>query len=126
MTTMSGAEGLPQQVAMILLGVEELERSVVFYRDLMGLPFQGQGGGFARFGTGAVTLLLSEDLGRVVKPIAGATEVVFAVASVARSFEVLRQRGCPFLNEAREVTPGSWAASFVDPDGHRLTLFGPK
>ena len=53
-------------------------------------------------------------------------EVVFAVASVARSSEVLRGRGCPFLNEAREVTAGSWAASFVDPDGHRLTLFGPK
>ena len=45
MTTMSGAEGLPEQVSMILLGVEQLERSVVFYRDLVGLPFQGQGGG---------------------------------------------------------------------------------
>ena len=33
MTTTIGTEGLPEQVSMILLGVEQLERSVAFYRD---------------------------------------------------------------------------------------------
>lgn len=53
-------------------------------------------------------------------------ELVFSVPGVQASFAVLKERGCRFVQEPREVSPGSWAATFTDPDGHRLTIFGPK
>jgi predicted enzyme related to lactoylglutathione lyase len=113
-------------ISMVMLGVGDTERSVRFYRDTIGLDLQHNAGGFAFFGAGGVTLALSEQLGRAVHPKAGATEIIFPVDSVSTMQADLAARGCEFINEPREVTPGSWAASFADPDGHRLTLFGPR
>jgi lactoylglutathione lyase len=113
-------------ISMVMLGVENAERSVHFYRDTIGLDLQHNAGGFAFFAAGGVTLALNEQLGRSINPIAGATEIVFPVESVIAQQTDLKARGCQFINEPREVTPGSWAASFTDPDGHRLTLFGPR
>ncbi len=78
------------------------------------------------FSAGSITLALGTPLGKAVQPRAGATEVIFPVESVAAAHALLRDRGCTFINEPREVTPGSWAASFTDPEGHRLTIFGAK
>jgi len=117
---------LPSQVSMIMLGVENIARSVAFYRDTLSLKLSNQSGEFAFFSAGSVTLALGTPLGHAVQPRAGATEIIFPVESVGASHELLVGRGCKFLNAPREVTPGSWAATFTDPDGHRLTLFGPK
>jgi catechol 2,3-dioxygenase-like lactoylglutathione lyase family enzyme len=111
-------------ISMVMLGVESAERSAAFYRDTIGLELQHNAGGFAFLAAGNVTLALSEQLGSAVKPISGATEIVFPVDSVSAQKVALEALGCHFINEPREVTPGSWAASFTDPDGHRLTLFG--
>jgi predicted enzyme related to lactoylglutathione lyase len=56
----------------------------------------------------------------------GAVEVIFPVDSVAAAKDELARRGCHFVFDPHEVTTGMWAATFTDPDGHRLTLFGPK
>ncbi len=117
---------LPLKISMILLGVDNIERSVKFYRDTLSLELQNQSEQFAFFAAGGVTLGLGAPLGRAVQPKAGAVEVIFPAASVTAAHRELVERGCRFVNEPREVTPGSWAATFTDPDGHRLTLFGPQ
>jgi predicted enzyme related to lactoylglutathione lyase len=117
---------LPSQISMIMLGVENIARSVEFYRDTLALKLQNQSAGFAFFSAGGVTLGLNLALGQAVQPRPGATEIIFPMDSVVAAHALLVQRGCQFLNEPREVTTGSWAATFTDPDGHRLTLFGPK
>jgi predicted enzyme related to lactoylglutathione lyase len=128
-TFATGATGgiirLMKTISMVMLGVEDAGRSVAFYRDTIGLALQHNQGGFAFFGAGGITLALNEQLGRAVDPIAGAMEIIFPVESVTAQQSILEARGCGFINEPREVTPGSWAVSFTDPDGHRLTLFGP-
>jgi len=113
-------------VSMIMLGVESVATSVEFYRDRLGLTLNNQSGEFAFFSAGGITLALGAPLGRAVRPRAGATEIIFPVESVGASYGWLKHRGCEFASEPREVTAGSWAATFTDPDGHRLTLFGPK
>ena len=70
--------------------------------------------------------MLNANLRRPQGSLAGATEIVVAAESVSSRFSELKERGCTFINEPREVTPGSWAATCTDPDGHWLTLFGPK
>lgn len=111
---------------MVMLGVENVGHSVAFYRDVIGLELQSQSPEFAFFNAGSVTLALNLPLGLSVKPRAGATEIVFPVESVAQARLLLKERGCSFLREPREVTPGSWAVTFNDPDGHHITLLGSK
>jgi uncharacterized protein len=113
-------------ISMIMLGVEDLPRSVAFYRDVVGLPLQGESQEFAFFSAGPVTVALSLPLGRHAKPLSGASEVIFGVESVHAAQSALAERGCTFRDEPREVTPGSWALNFDDPDGHHLTAFGKK
>jgi len=114
------------KISLIVVGVSDLAKSVAFYRDIAGFNFQNQHGNLAFFQAGPIMLMLNAGLRRPDGPLAGAMEVVVAADSVTAVHGELKGRGCTFLNEPREVSPGSWAATFSDPDGHWLTLFGPK
>ena len=114
------------KISLVALGVSDLPTSVAFYRYQAGFDLQNQFGSLAFFSAGPVMLMLNAGLRRPDSPLAGATEIVVAAESVTASYRQLRDRNCNFINEPREVTPGSWAATFTDPDGHWLTIFGPK
>ena len=115
-----------RKISLIALGVSDLSKSVAFYRDKAGFELQNQFETFAFFAAGSIMLMLNSGLRRPDGPLAGAMEIVVAAESVTASHRELIERGCTFINEPREVTPGSWATTFTDPDGHWLTLFGPK
>lgn len=117
----------PMRISMISLGVKDMEASVRFYRDTLALAISGKPGEVTVFEAGTVKIALNRPLGRAAGSdrMTGAVEVIFAVASVNTAYKQLSDRGCRFLREPREVTPGTWAATFVDPDGHRLTVLGP-
>ncbi len=114
------------QIGVVMLGVQDLARAVAFYRDKLGLSVKSEIPGFAFLDGGSVTLCLSQPLARSSDTMAGATEVVFSVEDVTHAYEVLRGRGVTFTQEPRNVTGSMWAANFQDPDGHRLSVFGPK
>ncbi|MFN0107125.1 MAG: VOC family protein [Bryobacteraceae bacterium] len=116
---------MPRTISMLMLGVVSLETSVPFYRDIVELEVETQFPGFAFFSAGGIKLALNEDLGRAITPTAGAVEVIFPTQSVLAGYLSLKEKGCQFLREPREVSPGLHAATFRDPDGHLLTLFGP-
>ena len=113
-------------VSMIMLGVRDLEKSVFFYRDRLGIDIRERIPGFAFLASGALTIVLSEPLAKNVSPLAGATEVIFSVNDVRASYEELKDQGVEFSQEPRNVSGPMWAANFRDPDGHLLTLFGPE
>ncbi len=116
-------------VAVVILGVTDLPKSVAFYRDVLGLEAQGEiPGDFAFFNAGGVTLALSKAHAdpKVSPHLVGASEVVFGVDDVSAAYEALRVRGVGFAREPRPVAGPNWAANFTDPDGHRLSLFGPE
>ena len=114
------------KITLIVLGVSDVAKSVAFYRDKIGFELQRQFESLAFFSAGAVTLMLNGGLRRPEGPLAGAMEIVVAVDSVTATHRELQDKGCPFINEPRELTPGSWGTTLADPDGHYLTLFGPK
>lgn len=113
-------------VSTVMLGVRDLAGAVAFYRDKLGLTVKGEIPGFAFLDGGSVTLCLSQPLARASEQMAGATEVVFAVEDVRGAYEALRERGVVFTHEPRNVTGSQWAANFKDPDGHKLSIFGPE
>ena len=112
-------------IANIMLGASDLDRSRAFYRDQLGLAVKQEIPGFVFLETGPVTLCLSTAHARLAEQ-AGPLEVVLAVASVGAACTALKDRGVEFLREPANVTGDSWAANFRDPDGHLLSIFGPR
>jgi catechol 2,3-dioxygenase-like lactoylglutathione lyase family enzyme len=113
------------KIGLVMLGIADLEKSVAFYRDRLGLKLLAQFEGFA-FLDGGVTLVLSRALAQALGKGPGDTEVIFSVEHVRAAYDALRSQGVEFSNEPRVVSPGNWAANFHDPDGHVLSVFGPE
>jgi len=111
---------------MIMLGVRDLPRSVAFYRDTLAFQVQNESAEFAFLAAGGVTLALSHPLANAGLPGRAPMELITPVESVSASRAELVARGCEFLNEPREVMPGMWACTLLDPDSHHVTLFGVK
>ncbi len=113
-------------ISHIMLGVGDLAKSLEFYTQSLGLRIMFQTGEMAFLAGGNVTLGLSQPLAAASDHRVGATEIVFAVDGVEDVHHQLSQRGVKFLREPRQVTDQEWAATFSDPDGHRLSIFGPR
>ncbi|HZO57674.1 MAG TPA: VOC family protein [Bryobacteraceae bacterium] len=114
-------------VSMIALGVKDMARSIKFYSETLGMQLAGQPGEVTRFHGGGVQIALNHPLGNAAgSNMVGAVEVIFSVDGVVAAHLNLVERGCKFIQEPREVFAASWAATFTDPDGHRLTIFGPR
>jgi uncharacterized protein len=123
----AGAQPIPLKMSMISLGVKDTARSIKFYRETLGLQLVGQPGEVTIFQAGNVQISLNHPLGNAAGgTMVGAVEVVFSVDSVVAAHKALAERGCTFIREPREAFPGTWAATFTDPDGHRLTILGPR
>jgi catechol 2,3-dioxygenase-like lactoylglutathione lyase family enzyme len=114
------------RIGLVMLGVKDLERAVKFYRDTLGMKVSAHMEGFAFLDAGGVTLVLSEPLAKAIGYTGGALELVFTVAGVKEVWEALGARGVKFAREPRSVSGANWAASFEDPDGNNLSIFGPE
>ena len=110
------------RVSYIMLGVTNLQASCRFYRDRLGLAVTRQTDDVMFVAAGSLSLVLSTE----VKKDPGATEVVFAVDHVQQAYQALRQAGVTFNHQPRPLTESSWVANFQYPDGHILSLFGPR
>ena len=117
---------MPNRVSILVLGVTDLSKSIEFYQKALGLQVTSRQENIAMISAGSITLLLSETLGRTIKPGAGSMEIVFPVESVSAAQRLLSEKGCTFIRNPAQVTPDSWRAILTDPDGHMLTIFGGK
>jgi uncharacterized protein len=123
------------RITLITLGVNDLERSVRFYRDGLGLKTEGIVG--AQFEHGAVAFFdlqsglklalwprksIAHDSGLPVSP-ASATDFTIGhnVASrkeVDTVMEQAQRAGATIVKPAHETFWGGYAGYFQDPDGH--------
>jgi catechol 2,3-dioxygenase-like lactoylglutathione lyase family enzyme len=113
-------------IGIVMLGVRELPRSVAFYRDTLGLPLSFASEEFAFLRAGAITLGLRQASDLAEAREDGRTELVFAVEDVELAYAQLGARGVGFRIAPRVVTGDQLAADFRDPDGHVLSIFGPR
>ncbi len=110
------------KVGYIMLGVADVQGAVAFYHGKLALPVTQQSDDVAFFDAGSVSIVVSSEVGKVP----GDSETVFAVEHVQTAFEALSRRGIHFERNPHALSTTVWAASFRDPDGHVLSLFGPK
>jgi len=114
-------------IGNIILPVADMDRSLAFYRDAIGLVVRSAGPGFSFLQAGGVTLCLRHDARPQPRGEDEArVEIVFDVPDIHAAHRALGARGVAFRVEPRVVTGSLWAADFRDPDGHVLSVFGPS
>ena len=117
------------RVGYVILFVADLERSVAFYRDVLGLPFKLQGDGYVEFATQGAKFglydrnrlgeLTGQGTGRPVEP---GGEVVFLVGDVDAEAERLRAAGATILSGPVDRPWGHRTLHVEDPDGFVVEL----
>ncbi|MFG3641963.1 VOC family protein [Micromonospora sp. NPDC047762] len=111
-------------VGLTLL-VTDLQRSLNFYRDVLGFSEVDQGAHNAVLASGATRIVLREVTGAA--PISRRlVHVNLEVSDIEAAYERLRESGVRFTYAPRVVNRGTklegWAAAFRDPDGHGVAL----
>ncbi|HWC33094.1 MAG TPA: VOC family protein [Actinomycetota bacterium] len=117
-----------RSVDYVILYVEELERSIAFYRDVIGLSLRLEGDGYAEFATEGTKFglfersKLPELIGRAAAPRGPAAEVVFVVDDVDAEAERLAAAGARVLMPPTDRAWGHRTLHVSDPDGHVVEL----
>jgi catechol 2,3-dioxygenase-like lactoylglutathione lyase family enzyme len=112
-------------IGNIILAVRDMDRSLAFYRDAVGLEVRMATPEFAFLQAGGVTLCLRHSPRAAEGEPDASVEIVFSVTDIHEAHGVLKARGVDFRVEPRVVTGTLWATDFRDPDGHVLSIFGP-
>jgi catechol 2,3-dioxygenase-like lactoylglutathione lyase family enzyme len=132
------------RIAVFTIGVDDLERSLEFYRDGLGLPTQGIVG--REFEHGAVAFFdLQDGLKLAVWPRADLAHdsgisssprspTEFSIGHNVRSkeevdavMEEARKAGAKIIKTAEDTFWGGYGGYFQDPDGHLWEIiWNPK
>lgn len=119
------------RVSNVILRVADMDKSVAFYRDQLGLGPRFVSPEFSGFDAGSVTLMLHTPATPPTAPSAGLaalTEVVLETEDVHAAYSAMRARGVEFRLEPRLLTSDATrdlvGTDFRDPDGHVLSLTG--
>ena len=113
------------KVAQLLIPVDDFDKGVAFYRDVLGIPFLfAAPPQMAFFNCGGVRLLVG-----VMPPGQKAqrgSAVYFQVPDIRSVFSELKEKGVPFAAQPHVVNRTAkaelWLAEFTDPDGNQLAL----
>jgi lactoylglutathione lyase len=121
--------GPMDRVGYVILFVVDLERSIAFYRDVIGLPFKLHGDGYAEFATRGTRFglydrnRLRELTGHGPRaPASPGGEVVFPVGDVDAEAERLRAAGVAILKGPVDRAWGHRTLHLEDPDGFVVEL----
>lgn len=123
------------RISLVTLAVDDLQRSLEFYRDGLGLPTKGIVG--QEFEHGAVVFFelqaglglalwpresLARDAGlprsAPAPPAFGLAHNVRSRDEVIETMEQARTAGATIVKEAQDTFWGGFAGYFADPDGH--------
>ena len=115
------------EVTNIILRTDDVQRSTVFWSEVVGLRVKDQMPGFTFLDGGPVSIVISA----IDRPIAddSFTEIVLASENVRETYREMAERGVPFEGELgppimSEDGRDLVAAYFQDPDGHYGRLSG--
>lgn len=115
----------------IILYVNDFEKTMFFYKEILGLPVKMQHDTYVEFDTGSTTLSINTR--ESVKEITGLSvpeantstqtfEVGFVVEDVEATVDMLRQNGVPIIKEPVTKPWGQTVAYVADPDGHFIEI----
>ena len=114
-----------KQLDYTMIIVSDMQRSVEFYRDKLGVPLKFQSPDWTEFATGTTTLALHGGGVQSQQPpagdpskMAGACSIGFNVDDVDKTYEELKAKGIPFvMPPTQREGEGIKLAVGLDPDG---------
>ena len=107
---------------VISVNVSNLERSIEWYRDMLGFPVTYR---MDEYGWCEIVTPLpgvSIGLGQVEEPTAGGTTPTFGVKDIEAARRYLEGNGVRFDGETRDIEGQVKLATFFDPDGNSWML----
>ena len=113
-------------LSTVMLVVSDMQRSVAFYRELLGVEVRFESPYWSKLDVGTVKLALHPEGDEVrVTPGWGCT-IGFDVTDVVEVVERLRTAGTPVLTEPHTAQFGGQLAAIADPDGYPIQLHQPR
>lgn len=115
------------RIGYVILYVADLEASIAFYRDVLGLPHRFTDAGYAEFGTAGTRFALYERrraewlTGQAVRP-GPAAEIVLVVDDVDAQVHRLADQGVTVLSGPADRPWGHRTVHLADPDGFVVEL----
>jgi predicted enzyme related to lactoylglutathione lyase len=118
----TAAAPLVRKVNVVYLYVSDMARSAAFYRDLLGIPLQGDDD-WQEASLGGTRFALHRAHEGIGELSAGTIHLSLEVDDVDEAAERLRAAGVAVEETMRD----DWGAAvrIEDPDGYRLYLFEP-
>jgi len=116
-----------KKVGNVILAVKDIDRSITFYHEIIGLPIKKQRRSWVDLGTTGALLslhpasLTAEHIG---SSIDNGITVGFLVGDVKSSVDELKEKGVKIYRDIVEREAGKNAV-IVDPDGYLISLFEP-
>lgn len=109
------------KLSTITLVVKDIDRSVAFYRDILGLKIQMHTPFWSGMDAGNIIVgLHPESEHSKVSPGGGCT-FGFEVSDIQKTAAELKSKGVNFLMDPKLEDFG-WLAVFADPDGYSILL----
>lgn len=114
----------PSRVDYVILYVKDLDASIAFYKDVVGLPFKFQDSGYAEFATEGTKFALFDRsnlpglIGRDGVEDGAAGEVALLVEDVDAEAARVAGSGATVLAGPVDRPWGQRTFHFLDPDGH--------
>ena len=117
-----------KRVGNLILAVNDLEKSVVFYNKILGMPIKSQRKTWVDLGVASGALLSLHPAANTAKQIGDSIEngitIGFLVGDVESSLDELKSKGVKVHRETIEKDAGKNAV-ILDPDGYLISLFEP-
>lgn len=117
-----------KKVGNVILAVKDLDRSLEFYHEIIGLPIRNQRRSWIDLGTSGALLSLhpaSLTAQHIGSSIENGITIGFLVGDVTTAVEELKGRGVRIYRDIVEKDAGK-NAIVLDPDDYLISLFEPS
>ena len=121
---MAASELEISKIGQIAINVQDVDRAVAFYRDILELPFLFRFGGLAFLQCGEVRLLLEQPPnGQDGLP---SSILYYQVADIQQAYATLQERGVDFIDEPHMIAKmpdhDLWMVFFHDSEGNTVAI----
>ncbi|MGH1569086.1 MAG: VOC family protein [Nitrosopumilus sp.] len=116
-----------KKVGNVILAVKDIDKSLQFYNEIIGLPIKSQRRSWVDLGTTGALLSLhpaSLTAQHVGDSIDNGITIGFLVGDVQSAVDELKEKGVTVHRDVIEKDAGK-NAIILDPDGYLISLFEP-
>lgn len=110
-----------KKIGSVILIVSEMEKSLVFYKDILGLPIKNQSEAWTEFFVNGTVLALHPAENKSKLKTGISILIGFMVSDLEITVKKLKENKVKFFKEAKEEPFGKHAI-IEDPDGHLISI----